>query len=244
MNTDLSQYLSAGYFLTKRVTRPTYASEALLPSNILSVSQCICSFIPDTWCFTWTGDDKEFRNAKAQAFHLTSDVLKSMTSWITKRLEKEIGWPNVCYSIETTRTLAKEFLSHDPDILIIGLGLHQQYRDEFCCVAEPPDQRDDTAPIGKQGIHTSILKAQALESGGKPLGFEPLVFNQSLSDSWLCNGLEVIIENQLGIIPNPMGLIDDFEGAAKCVELISSEKVSAEPGLWLPWLLVEYPPLS
>ncbi len=240
MNIDLSQYLSAGYVISKRVTRPSYVSDTLLPPQIFSMSECICTFVPDTWCIAWTGDDAERRDEKAKVFNLSPESLKSMTTWVTERMDHEIGWSSICYSIKTAHTLTKQFLTHDSDVVILGLGLHRRYRDEFCHAAEPPPQQKGYAPIGRQGIHTAILKGQTLESGGKPLGFEPLVFNHSLSDSWLCNGLEVIIENQLGIRPNEFGLLDDFESASKCVEFISSEKVNAEPGLWLPWLLVEY----
>ena len=244
MLTDYSQFLSAGYFVTKLVPRPTYASEELLPSRILSVSECICTCIPDTWCIAWTGDDSERRNEKAKVFNLSAEALQSMTTWVTERMDSEIGWPNACYSLETAQVLVAEFLRQDPDILIVGLGLHRNYRDVFCRAAEPSLQQEGYAPIGRQGVHTAILKGQALQPGGKPLGFEPLVFNHSLSDSWLCNGLEVIVENQLGIRPNASGLIDDFESATRCVEFISRAEVSAEPGLWLPWLLVEYPKLK
>ena len=244
MITDLSQFLSAGYFITKRVSRPSYTSADLLPSKILSVSECICPCIPHTWCIAWTGDDLERRTEKAKVFNLSDEVLHAMTAWVTERMEYEIGWPNACYSLETVKVLAKQFLPHDSDIMIIGIGLHQQHRDVLCRAAEPPAQQNGYAPIGRQGIHTAILKGQALEPGGRVLGFEPLVFKHSLSDSWLCNGLEVIVENQLDIRPNAFGFLEDFETASKCVEFISSDHVSAEAGLWLPWLLVEYPKLK
>ncbi len=239
MSFNLSGYLSAGYFLTKRVSRPSWASPDLLPEKILSVSESICTIIPDTWCIEWTGDSTDRREAKAQEFTLSSDALKSMTSWITERLQSKIGWPGVCYSLETVQTLAQQFLSHDSDIVMIGLGLHEQYRDVLCRAAEPPPI-PGYSPIGRQGVHEAILKGKRMVPGGKPLGFEPLVFNYSLSDSWLSNGLEVLVHDQLGIVPNTHGFLDDFEVASRCVEYISRDDVGAEPGLWLPWLLVEY----
>ena len=240
MKTDLSEYLSAGYCIAKRVTRPTYTSEALLPSKILSLSPCIGVFVPDTWCISWTGDDATLRAEKAKAFDLSSEVFERLTEWVTERMDQDIGWPNVCYSLETAKSLVRKFLQPDHDLVVVGLGLHRQYREVFCRTAEPPPSQEGYAPMGRQGIHSAILKEETLKNGGKPLGFEPLVFNHSLSDSWLCNGLEVVIAHQLGIVPNASGLIDDIESAAKCVECISSENVNAEPGLWLPWLLVEY----
>ena len=73
------------------------------------------------------------------------------------------------------------------------------------------------------------------------LGFEPLVFNGGLSCSWLCNGLETTVAEQLGIRPNASGLISTFEEACRCVEFISRDEIGAEPGLWLPWLVIEHP---
>jgi hypothetical protein len=85
-----------------------------------------------------------------------------------------------------------------------------------------------------------ILKRRPVLETGTPLGFEPLGFNVGLSCSWMCNGLEVTVNRDLGITPNPLGLISTLSEALQCVAHISQDHVGAEPGLWLPWLLVDH----
>jgi hypothetical protein len=38
-----------------------------------------------------------------------------------------------------------------------------------------------------------------------------------------------------------MGLLDTFEEASRVAEYVNREDVGAEAGLWLPWLVVQYP---
>ena len=85
-----------------------------------------------------------------------------------------------------------------------------------------------------------ILEEKPPNKNGHILGFEPLVFNYSLSCSWLCNGLDTQVEEALGTKPNQHGLIDSFDRAVKSVEYISRDDVGAEPGLWFPWLIIDH----
>lgn len=81
-----------------------------------------------------------------------------------------------------------------------------------------------------------------LEPGGTVLGFEPLSYHHGIECSWLCNSLERSAEAALGIRPDPdSGLLSDVEDAVRVVEHISQDDVGAEPGTWLPWLVVRYP---
>ncbi len=46
--------------------------------------------------------------------------------------------------------------------------------------------------------------------------------------------------DDLNIAPNVSGFLETYEDAVQCVQHISSPEVGAEPGLWLPWLVVRY----
>jgi len=85
-----------------------------------------------------------------------------------------------------------------------------------------------------------ILAGNPVADGGVSLGFEPLVFDGSTPPcSWLCNHLEVSVHRDLGIVPNRHGLIGTYDEARRCTDCISRDDVGAEPGLWLPWLVVD-----
>jgi hypothetical protein len=240
METSLSDFISAGFIITREVDRPSYMSADLLPPHIVSASGCIARFVPETWCIEWTQDNRDRRIEQAGAFGLDSAALAEITAWVTARFDDSILWPNVMVDLETARELVSQFLRALPDVKVLELALHRSMTESFCHEAEPSPQEPGYAPIGRQGVHEAILKGKPASGGGQVLGFEPLVFNYTLSCSWLCNGLETAIDREFGIRPNPHGLITGFDEAYKCVEYISRPDVGAEPGLWLPWLLVDH----
>ena len=233
---DTSDYYSAGFTITRRVDRPDWCSARLLPEKLLSLSDHICPIAPETWCIEWTGDTRETRLEKAAAFGLDADGLERLTAWVTARFGESIGWPNICLDPGTARELAS--LLPAPDLAHCELAVHRRHWKRFMRAAAPPPHQPGGAPVGPPGIYEALQRKAAVTTG-KVLGHEPLVFDRSLSDSWLCNGLDREVESELGIRPNRHGFIESFEDACRCVEYISRDDVGAEPGLWLPWLVVE-----
>ena len=241
MQDILSDFVSGGFYVTRFVERPAYVAQDMLPSRILSMSSCISPFVPDTWAIEWACDKQEERLEKAEKFGLSNDI-KEVVSWVTSRFDKEIGWPNVCYSLNTAEALRREFLLKTTDVVILGVGLHKSYAEKFLDFTKPPAQQPGHAPVGESGLRSCIRKGRSINKG-EFLGFELLVTGGaggSLEDSWLCNGLEKEAHTKLGIRLNLNGFIDRHEDARKFVEYISSGAVGAEPGLWLPWAILRY----
>lgn len=240
MDGPLSQFLSAGFLVTREVDRPPYVSEALLPPRIVSASGCIASFIPDTWCIEWTEDTQDRRAQHAAVFNLESGSLTEVTAWATPRFDCSIRWPNIIVDLGTANELVSRFLGKVPDVRVLELALHASMVEQFCHKAEPPPQQPGFAPMGRQGVQEVLLEHKPPKDDGRVLGFELLVFDYSLSCSWLCNGLDTVVHEALGIRPNQHGLIEAFGDARKCVQHISRDDVGAEPGLWLPWLIIDH----
>lgn len=240
MKTNLSDFISAGFLVTRKIDRPSYVSAELMPDHIISASDCISPFIPDTWCIEWANDTQDSRIKEAGRFGLGIDDLFEVTRWATSLFGRSIGWPNLIFNFETAEELVSRFISKVPGVRILELCLHRDMVQEFCVKAEPPPQQPGFAPNGRQGIHEAILKNRAPLQNGVILGFEPIVFDHSLSCSWLCNRLETLVEESLGIRPNSHGFIDDLEEAFRCVEYISRDDTGSEPGLWLPWLIIDH----
>ncbi|MEZ6069302.1 MAG: hypothetical protein R3C10_03315 [Pirellulales bacterium] len=178
---------------------------------------------------------------EAQAFALDADALAKLAAWVTPQFGSSIGWPNVIFNYDVAVQLVERFLDRLPDVKVLELALHNSLTEKFCTEAEPPPQQPGFAPQGRQGVHEAILEGQPPTEGGHVLGFEPVVFDYSLSCSWLCNGLEKLVAEHLGIRPNSSGFVGEFEDACSCVDYISRDDVGAEPGLWLPWLIIEHP---
>ena len=68
-----------------------------------------------------------------------------------------------------------------------------------------------------------------------------LSYEYGIEHSWLCNSLERDAAEQLGVTPNSNGLIDLYDDADRVAEYANRDDVTTEPGLWLPWLIVQYP---
>lgn len=242
MPSPLSEYRSAGFVVTRSVPRPSYVSAELLPEAVVSLSGCIASFVPDTWCIEWTGDSPEQRRERAGAFDLDEAALAELTAWATARFGDAILSLDAFFEYRAALEVVERFLACVPSVKLLEIALHQSLVDEFCRAAEPPPPQPGYAPFGRGGILEAILKERSPTEGGRLLGFEPLLSDFPLSCSWLCNGLESLVAEQLGIRPNAAGLIATFEEACRCVEFISRDEIAAEPGLWLPWLVIEHAP--
>jgi hypothetical protein len=159
---------------------------------------------------------------------------------VTSRLDESIGWPNVCFTLDVAREIVGLFLGQAEGVVVFELGLHRTLVDAFCEAAEPPPPQPGFAPWGRCGVAEAILKDTPLTQGGTLLGFEPLQFDRAPGCSWLCNGLEAVARDDLGITPNAGGFIDTFEKASMVVDHISKDDVPSEPGLWLPWLVIDH----
>ncbi len=220
-----------------------YGARELLPETILSASSCICPFVPGTWAIAWCSHSRSERASQALRFGFSEDSLDNLISTVTLIASdaSNYGFPNVCFSIEAAVALVQTALPDVPGLVLFELGLHQDYVDVFCKEAAPPASPPGFAPVGENGVLSAVRRNTQLSGTGRLLGFEPVVFDASLSCSWLCNGLEREVASILGVRPNEHGFLSDLESARRSVTYISRPDVGAEPGLWLPWLLVEHP---
>lgn len=239
---DRASFYSAGFFVARRVPAPVYGPSTLLPHTILSASSCLGRFIPDTWAIDWCRCERSKREESASALGVPPERLDEVISIVTRLVANEdsYGFSNVCYTMEAAQAVIRLARPEAGGLVIFELGLEKSRLEEFCRKATPPASQPGFAPIGEQGVLTALRRRAALSTGGVELGFEPLVFDVSLGCSWLCNGLESVIADTLGIRPNGHGLLGDLESGNRAVALIADERTGAEPGLWLPWLIVEH----
>jgi hypothetical protein len=239
-----TDYLSGGYFITQPVSRDTGRSEGVLPDRLLSFSRCLFPRLPASWMFDWMLNDTEKACQQAADYGIPRDRAIAAREWTTKRYSEKVAHSGLFYQLETTRDFARRFLSDHPELEIFGLGLHGSLARDFLQEALPPDPSPIEGTDPTDGVNRSILRGQSLASGGEALGFELLGFDfnrYNLEHSWLCNGLEKDFHEDPGITPNRFGLIEKFEDAMTCADRIVRESIQAEPGLWLPWLIVQYP---
>jgi hypothetical protein len=236
-----SDYVSGGYYLTRFSARAACMSPELLPDRILSASRCIGKFFPNTWCIEWCRSTDEERIEAASAFGIAPGNLPAVMAWASDPHSSAFGWPNAFYTLEAAREARATLLPEGLDIVIFGLGLHNSDFKRFWRAAKPPDRKPGCAPVGPSGVFECVNLRSGIAEAGDPAGFELLNTEYGLlACSWLCNGLEKVCADRLGIRPNPRGFIDTYAEASRCAEYISTPEVEAEAGLWLPWLVTTY----
>lgn len=237
---DLGQYVSAGFVVTRRLPRPEYTSE-LLPPTLVSASPDLATFIPDTWAIAWCGVEPADRRASAAKLGIQASQVDSIVAEVTSLVADSggYGWPNICFTLQAAAVMKR--LAPATDLIVLELALGREHVAGFVAASIPPPSLPGQAAFGEAGVRTGIRRDVVPTGDGCLLGFEPLVFDHALSCSWLCNGLESAVAQELGIHTNDAGLIASADQAARVVGYISRPDVGAEPGLWLPWLLIEHP---
>lgn len=235
------EYVSGGYYLARRLLTPTCMSLDLLPSHILSASECISDFFPDCWAIEWASETAEERIAHASHFGIAPGALPDVTAWATDAFGKSFGWPNVFYTLEAAREARARFLAVGDDVVLFGLGLHKSLVAQFLEYSAPALSKTGCAPVGETGIFHCVNAARFTATGGNVAGYELLAtYFGLLTCSWLCNGLEKDCAQKLGIRPNRHGFIETLDEAMRCTEFVAQPDIGAEPGLWLPWLITKY----
>ena len=239
---DPGAYLSAGFLVTRRVPRSEYNSAELLPATLFSASPDLATFIPDTWAIAWCGVEADDRRADAAKLDIQPERVASVVARVTSLIadDTRYGWPNVCYSFDAAAEMARLAAPERGGLAVLELGLAAEYLPAFLEASAPPPSVPGTAAYGEPGVRVALRRGVPVMADGHPIGFEPLCFDHGLGCSWLCNGLEVPVARELDIRPNPAGLLTDPDEARRAVAYISRDDVGAEPGLWLPWLLLEH----
>ncbi len=230
-----SGMISAGYMLAKRTLRPDYICSQLMPERILSASECLVDFVPDLWTIDWTRLPDEERAKKARVFGMDAAARRQVSLWVEEGVDKgAFGWPNVFFSTDDAREFVRRFVPGQEDLVLFGLGLPERLSELFIESETPSDE------TGASGVFEAISRLQPLEDGGRVLGFEILGYDTSGYHSWLCNGLEQDVADELSVRPNADGFVDTYHDAMKAAEFCGRDEVGAEPGFWAPWLVVEY----
>ena len=233
--------LSAGFLLVKPVGRPPYVSPELVPDNVVSASDCICPQFPGPYAISWCSTSDADREDLLAAVGIPHELHGEAIQWATSFFGTLYGWPGVFYVPAAAREARERFFPSSGSVKVIGLGLPERFAKDFINEATPSKAPSGYASNGESGYLECIRRANALPSGGRPIGFEPLNLQLGmLEHSWLCNGLEQHCAVTLDVRPSPNGLLATLDDGVRCCDEISRDEVGAEPGPWYPFVIVEY----
>ena len=228
LNADLSAFISGGYFLAKRVSRPREFTD-LMPDTFIRLSDCFTDIAPDTWADKAYNYDEGERSAEAAKFGIPAFAVPALVTEFTKA----VALTHLTNSFPTL-AIAREFHRRCTDktlVVLLGIGL------EPSLVASLRSQLHDDVNHG-YGLIERIDAQDPLSSSGSVLGYEPLGFEAMKFHSWLCHNAPVGAYERFGTRPNRAGFIGSFADAVHVTEHLKA--TGAEPAIWEPWLVVQY----
>lgn len=231
-------FFVGGHFLVQAYQSAAWSErKTMLPAKFWTVSKCICEVYPDDWIFSWTTKSSRSPKNYQEILNLDDDAFRSLQAWADEMFSKEqLGWPHVFLHRETARRFYLQYLKHLPDIKLFSIALPEAYWTEFI------EENRPTPGMGEGGVYRKLLQKQPLESHAFRRGFEILGDNWGGQfHSFVCNSFEQEYEQRLNISLNQYGLIDRYEDAVRATDHTNRDEVPAEPALWQPWLISEYP---
>ena len=242
MDIDLNDYVAGGYFVVK-YSDYGFARSELMPELVVSLSLCMSMKFQVDWGWRKMGpppkNDLGIPPEKHAAFYAWSSAANADSDGI--------------YDIADARYAINQFFPDNPDVLLIGIGLHHELVNEFSIYKPYPAEHPNYVVYERPGADEQrstelkghfVNKRVSLEKDGQPLGFEVISYFYSWSHSWLCSGLEKNMHELFGIRHNSYGLIDSYTEAKKVYEWIAEDEMQgtrSEPEPYYPWLIVQYP---
>jgi hypothetical protein len=227
----MNDYIAGGFFLVPRIPRPDGMS-SMLPRNILTLSNCFADVAPDMWAVDWEDLTDQDRAIEAAKFGIPAKVIPELVKWFSTEIGPD--YPNAFASATMAQEFSKRFVTRDR-AATIGIGLHKTALPSFNAQLNKDVNRG-------LGLVERLQRGQALPDGGTLQGYEPLGYSGMHFHTWLCHISADEVNSRLGIRPNENGLIPTLEEGIQVVRYLT--ETGAEPAIWEPWIVVEYPSLD
>lgn len=111
---NLNDYVAGGYFVARYAPFRPVLSQSL-PERFISLSGCFAK----TACQYW-GWEAEKNTKEILDFGIAVEKLPALKKWSSS---KDIGYPNVFYTLAAAQQFIAEFLPHDQDLLVLGIAI-------------------------------------------------------------------------------------------------------------------------
>jgi hypothetical protein len=191
---------------------------------------------PEYWGFSWCRVSQGDADAALTQLGLSGSDLRPLQAWVEAEFERGgVGFPGVFLQYAVAVEFAERFMPNAPGVKLLGIGLPHDRVEAFLSEGRPG--ADEGAP----GIYRAVESGAPLAGGGTPLGFEPLGYDHGGFHSFVCNSLEEDYSNELGLTLNEHGRFADLSACQRAVEYTCLDTTGAEPALWQPWLVIDYP---
>jgi hypothetical protein len=227
---------AGGYLFVGAAPRPQYSEARVLPASLWTPTSCICELYPEHWAFSWCKPRQGDVDAAIRQLGLDPADLQRLQAWVDQQFgQGRVGFPGIFLDLEVARQFAASFVRAGPEIKLLGIGLPELYVPEFLAEARPGPQE------GPPGVYLAVESGAPLAEGGASLGFEPLAYEYGSFHSFICNSLEKDYVERLRLPINEHGRFTELAACERAVEYTRLDTTGAEPALWQPWHIVEYP---
>jgi hypothetical protein len=147
----------------------------------------------------------------------------------------KFGFPNVFFDLQLAQRFCSQYLQHLSEVKLLSIALRAEECANFITHYTPPPQ------VAENGVRRKLRAGQSIEEQAQFRGFEILGHDGASFCSFVCNSLEKDYHEKLGIRFNQHGLIDYYIDAQRAANYAMLDEVGAEPYLWHPWAISEYP---
>ena len=183
------KYISGGYYIVSPSERADYMDKTILPETILSASVCLCDLHPDI-DILWGSSEKK-KQTYSKELNLSNSAFEELEGWVHKKHEDNtFNFPQLFTTVDLAREFKKTFLNRLNDIRIIGIGLQENFVEEFLDEEETLSR----AAEERYGIETLLMNKTTMGMEvSKKKGYEVLGFDSGQFHSYICNGLDMIV---------------------------------------------------
>ncbi len=136
-----NDYIAGGYVVTQPIRRPAHISGDLFPEILLSPTTCDNDMTLDVW----GGETAR----QWRTYGVYPDRLAALLAWIDVQYAREIGMPNIFFSLATAQQFITDFFPPNTGWIILGLGLHRTLVDHVLTDEQRSEQEQHQSAWGK-----------------------------------------------------------------------------------------------
>lgn len=222
MSINLNDYIAGGYYISHYMSRPIWMEQTLIPDQYVSLSGCISDRLPVATVWQDSIPDE------AKNLGMTEDLWGRFREWSNANLDKYFGYPDTFYTKKAAHYVLNRYFPIPNHLSLMGIALHKTRVQAFL------ERHKESGDY--YGVYKVISRLKPLAQGATVRGLEVLGYENGINHSWLCYSMESHCNQNLGICPNEVGLLD--ETSADVANVYVSDN---EAGWnWQPWLIVEY----
>jgi len=185
----------------------------------LTATSCINQNLLNTSCFYWSSDAKNIAKT-AQDFTLTEKEISEIHAWVDQRFKaKELGWPNLFYSLECLNDYKAAFFTDRTDLVSLSLSFTESESKKLI-----KDFKPQSGHTGEVGLYKMLKQNIPENPDGIFIGYD--LIQPELDGSFHsihCRLTKDELKNELRLTLNEHGLFEENASWEKIINYCNNE---------------------